>query len=372
MRILYLITRAEPGGAQMHVLELLKGFRGRAELHLAVGEDKDAFLVEAARGLGVEVHRLRHLVHPLDPRRDPLALGEVVALLRRLRPTLLHAHSSKAGFLGRVAARALGIRSLFTAHGWAFAEGVGPGRRALAVALEALAGRLGDGIITVSERDRNLALRYRVAAPGRIFTVWNGIPDTPHRADPGREPPRIAMVARFAPPKDHALLLRALASLKELPWSLDLVGDGPLLLEVRALAEGLGLAERVRFWGRRLDVDRLLAEAQVFALASNWEGLPLAVLEAMRAGLPVVASDVGGVGEAVEEGETGFLVARGDALGLRERLRELLLHPSLRVRMGLRGRLRYEERFRLERMLERTWRVYGRLLGRNPSLEGKL
>lgn len=366
-RILYLITRAEPGGAQVHVLELLKGFRGRAELHLAVGEDKDAFLVEAARGLGIEVHRIRHLVHPIDPRRDSLAFWEILVLLRRLRPTLLHAHSSKAGFLGRVAARALGIRSLFTAHGWAFTEGVSVGRKALAVTLEALAGRLGDGIIAVSEWDRNLALRYRVAAPNRIFTVWNGVPDTSHRADPAREPPRIAMVARFAPQKDHALLLTALASLRELPWTLDLVGDGPLLPEVQALAKRLGLAERVRFWGRRLDVDRLLAEVQVFVLTSNWEGLPLVVLEAMRAGLPVVASDVGGLREAVRDGETGFLVARGNALQLQERLRELLVHPSLRVQMGLKGRLRYEEHFRLERMLERTWAVYGYLWGWNSS-----
>ncbi|WP_353512403.1 glycosyltransferase, partial [Thermus sp. LT1-2-5] len=104
------------------------------------------------------------------------------------------------------------------------------------------------------------------------------MPDTPFRADPGREPPRLVMVARFAPQKDHALLLQALAGLRDLPWTLDLVGDGPLLARVRVLADGLGLASRVRFLGRRLDVDRILAEAQIFVLVSNWEGLPLVVL----------------------------------------------------------------------------------------------
>lgn len=108
MRLLYLITRAEPGGAQVHLLELLRGFRDRAELHLGVGEDQDGFLVEEARALGVRVHLLRHLVQPVRPVKDFRGLFEVMALLRKVRPHLLHAHSSKAGFLGRLAGRALG------------------------------------------------------------------------------------------------------------------------------------------------------------------------------------------------------------------------------------------------------------------------
>lgn len=363
MRFLYLITRAEPGGAQVHLLHLLKAFRPRAKLHLAVGEDNDRFLVDEARALEVEVHELRHLVWPISPRKDLAALREVLALLRDIKPDLLHAHSSKAGFIGRLAARLVGVKSVFTAHGWAFTEGVSVGRRALAVSLEKLAGRIGDAVITVSEWDRGLALRYRVAPPERIFTVRNGVSDTPLRATPSRHPPRLIMVARFASPKDQALLLRALASLKELPWSLDLVGDGPLLPQVKALAQTLSLSERVRFLGRRMDVDRLLAEAQIFVLVSNWEGLPLVVLEAMRAGLPVVASDVGGVGEAVVDGETGFLVPRGDGSLLKDRLRRLLADPGLRVQMGLAARKRYEEHFTVERMTEAVWGVYRRVLG---------
>jgi len=202
-----------------------------------------------------------------------------------------------------------------------------------------------------------------VVPPSRIRVVHNGIPDTPFRADPAKHPPRIVMVARFAPQKDQALLLRALAGLKELPWELELVGDGPLLPQAQALAEELDLGERVRFLGRRLDVDRVLAGAQVFVLASRWEGLPLTVLEAMRAGLPVVASDVGGVKEAVLEGETGFLVPRGDEGALRSRLALLLRDPALRVRMGRAGRRFYEEAFTLDRMLRKVWEAYASLLG---------
>ncbi|GAA6747090.1 glycosyltransferase family 4 protein [Thermus brockianus] len=368
MRVLYLITRAEPGGAQMHLLELLRAFRDRAELHLAVGQDEEDFLVKAARELGVETHLFAHMVQPIRPASDLRGLREVRDLIRRLRPDLVHAHSSKAGFLGRLAARSLGVRSVFTAHGWAFTDGVSPARRALALTLERLAGRVGDLVLAVSERDRELALRYRVVPPERIRVVWNGVPDTPLRADPGRHPPRIVMVGRFAPQKDHALLLRALAGLRGLPWRLDLVGQGSLLPEVRALAERLGLGERVRFLGKRLDVDRILADAQVFVLASNWEGLPLSVLEAMRAGLPVVASDVGGVREAVLEGRTGYLVPRGDEGLLRERLALLLQDPHLRVALGSEGRRRYETHFTLERMLSQVWATYEELLAGGSSL----
>ncbi|WP_253701082.1 glycosyltransferase family 4 protein [Thermus scotoductus] len=363
IRLLYLITRAEPGGAQVHLLELLRGFKDRAELHLGVGEDRDGFLIEEARALGVQVHILKHLLHPIRPHEDLLGLFEVASLLKRVNPHLLHAHSSKAGFLGRLAARALGVKSVYTAHGWAFTEGAPKGRRTLALAMERLAGRLSDRVIAVSRYDHDLALRHRVVPLEKLRVVPNGVPDTPLRAHPEAHPPRLVMVARFAPPKDHALLLRALSGLKGLPWTLDLVGEGPLLEEARRLAEELGLKGRVRFLGTRRDVAAVLAEAQVFVLTSNWEGLPLSVLEAMRAGLPVVATDVGGVGEAVVEGKTGFLVGRKDEAGLRERLCLLLENPALRASMGKAGRRRYEEAFTLERMLLETWRIYEEVLG---------
>ncbi|PTQ53820.1 MAG: Exopolysaccharide biosynthesis glycosyltransferase EpsF [Hydrogenibacillus schlegelii] len=348
----------------MHVLELLRSFRDRAEVHLGVGEDRDGFLIEEARRLGVEVHLLKHLVHPVRPDKDLRALTEMMALLRRVRPHLIHAHSSKAGFLGRIVARALGVKSVFTAHGWAFTEGVPEGRKRLALAMERLAGRLGDRVIAVSKYDRALALRHQVVPEDRIRVIWNGVPDVSFRSSPEVSPPKMVMVARFAPPKDHTLLLRALSGLRDLPWSLDLVGDGPLLLEVRALADGLGLEGRVRFLGTRRDVAQILASAQVFVLASRWEGLPLSILEAMRAGLPVVATDVGGVREAVIDGRTGYLIPRGDQERLQERLKQLILNHELRAQMGTAGRRRYEKHFTIERMVEKTLAVYEDVVAR--------
>jgi glycosyltransferase involved in cell wall biosynthesis len=226
--------------------------------------------------------------------------------------------------------------------------------------VERAAGPLASRFITVSEFDRRLGLAAGIASEDRIVTVHNGMPDTPGvpQADPGGDPPRLVMVARFGPQKDHPTLLAALAGLRDYPWEMDLIGDGPLLEQTKRLAAELGLAGRARFLGQRTDVDRLLAAAQVSVLASNWEGFPLSILEAMRAGLPVIASSVGGVAESVSDGETGYLVPRGDVEALREGIRRLLTDRSLRVRLGASGRLRFQRHFTLARSVEKTLAVY--------------
>jgi glycosyltransferase involved in cell wall biosynthesis len=127
------------------------------------------------------------------------------------------------------------------------------------------------------------------------------------------------------------------------------------------------LATGVRFWGERLDVHELLAQAQIALLVTNYEGFPLSILEAMRAGLPLVASSVAGVTESVHDGVTGYLIPRGDSELLRDRIRRLVTTPSLRVQMGSAGRMRYERQFTLDRMVARTLEVYREIRGSSSS-----
>ncbi len=133
------------------------------------------------------------------------------------------------------------------------------------------------------------------------------------------------------------------------------------------LSGALGIDGRVEFLGLRGDVEKLLAEAQVFVLASNYEGFPISIVEAMRAGLPVVASDVGGVCESVCDGENGFLVPRGDVPTLRERLQRLISNETLRARMGAASRRRYVEEFTAKRMVSKTLAVYEKVLGASTN-----
>ncbi len=360
MRIVYIITKASPiGGAQIHVRDLAAAVAAQGHSPTVITSGSGTF-IDDLRQLGIPVLVLRHLTAPIRPLSDLRALGEVRSALATLKPDLIAAHSSKAGILARLAARSLRVPVVFTVHGWAFTPGVPPLEAALYRQVERLVGPLASRIITVSEYDRRLGLAARVAPEDRLVTVHNGMPDVPAelRADPARSPARLVMVARYGAQKDHPTLLRALADLRQHPWELDLVGDGPSMGQTEALATELGLAGRVRFLGQRSDVERILAAAQVSLLVTNWEGFPLSILEAMRAGLPVVASSVGGVAESVRDEESGYLVPRADVPHLRDRIERLLTDPALRARLGAAGRARFVGDFTLSASVARTLAVY--------------
>jgi glycosyltransferase involved in cell wall biosynthesis len=360
LKLVYIITKASPiGGAQIHVRDLAAAVAAQGHAPTVITSGRGTF-IDDLRALGIPVVVLRHLTTPIRPLQDLRALREIHAALAELQPDLIAAHSSKAGILARLAARRLRVPVVFTVHGWAFTPGVPALDAAVYRRVERLVGPLASRIIAVSEYDRQLGLEARIAPPERLVTVHNGMPDVPPalQADPAGSPPRLVMVARYGAQKDHPTLLRALASLQRHPWELDLIGDGPLMGETEALARELGLGGRVHFLGQRNDVDRRLASAQISLLITNWEGFPLSILEAMRAGLPVVASDVGGVAESVRDGESGFLVARGDVAQLRDRIERLLADPHLRRRLGASGRERFVRDFTLDVSVAKTLAVY--------------
>lgn len=360
MRIAYLITRSDTvGGAHVHVRDLsLALLDAGHEVCVMVGQE-GPFTHELSRR-GIAHQSVRNLVRQANPWRDLRALWEIRSALASFAPDIVSTHSSKAGCLGRMAAASLGLPVIFTAHGWAFTDGVSrPAARLYRTAERCLA-PLATRVITVSDYDRALALRGRVVPPQKLITVHNGMPDIPAclYARPELTPVRLTMIARFEEQKDHATLLRALGGLTQYAWDLDLIGDGPLRHLAERIVSVEQLGGRVRFLGLCHNIAERLAESQIFLLISNWEGFPRSILEAMRARLPVVASDVGGSSESVVENETGFLVPRGDVATLRNRLARLFTDPALRVRLGQGGRKRYEEQFTLGVMLEKTLRVY--------------
>jgi len=357
--VLIVITRGQAGGAQVHVRDLVQGLRDRIDFHVVVGDE--GFLSQQLRALGAPVHIVPALQREIDPRADRAALGAIRKLVRSLRPHLVHTHSSKAGLLGRLAARLEGVPAIHTAHAWSFSDGLSWRRKALAVPIEALVGRLTRRFVVVSEADRDVGTRWHVAPDRSVRVVHNGVSDVPQRARPDRDGVPIAiMVARLAAPKDHLLLLHAMAGL-DLPWRLRLVGDGPQRHRIEAAVAALGLADRVRLVGDSDAVPKLLASSHVAVLVSRQEGFPLVVLEAMRAGLPVIASNVGGVAEAVQDGVTGLLVPQGDEAALRVALGRLCGNPALRQSMGEAGRRAYEAHFTVGHMLAGTLDVYREL-----------
>lgn len=365
MRVIEVITRGDDmGGAQLHVVQV-------AERLLADGHDvlvitgPPGVVTDRLDALGVprvSIPQLRREIHPI---RDASALLALRREILRFRPDLVACHSSKAGILGRLAARLAGVPAVFTAHGWAFTEGIAPRTRAVYRLVERSVGRMTDAMICVSDFDRQLAIDAGIPAH-LLITIHNGIPAEPAVPSSLESSERmsVVMTSRFVPQKDQGTLVRAVAALDRV--DLHFVGDGPTVPAVRDLATSLGMAHRCHFHGLRANVLPYLEASDVFCQISHWEGFPLATLEAMRAGRPTIVSDGGGAAEAVLDGETGFVVGRGAVEELRCRLRELLDDPGRRRTMGQAARQYFDAQFTFDRMYERTVAVYERVIARKP------
>jgi glycosyltransferase involved in cell wall biosynthesis len=369
MKIAQVLTRGDVlGGAQSHVRELSLELR-RLGHEVTVITGAPGIFTDQLRQADIPWLQVKSLVRPLRPHRDLAAFVQLWSVLRQLKPDLVCAHTAKAGSLGRAAARLHNIPSVFTPHGWSMFDRISLTWNPFFCWTERLAGRLGTRVINVCEFERGCAQQVGVGPANALEVVHNGIPEIPLiRVRPiDTQPPLIVMVARFAPQKDHATLLQALSGLLRMEWSLLLVGAGELEPKIIAQVAALGLDNRVRILPAETDVSRLLMDAQIFVLSTHFEALPISILEAMRAGLPVVATDVGGISESVRDGETGLLTRHGDVNGLRGALASLIAEPALRLELGSAGRRLWRAQFTASTMAARTVEVYKRALSQQEA-----
>ena len=367
MRIVHVLTRGDVvGGAQSHVRELSVELRSLGH-EVTVITGAAGVFTDQLREAGIPCLQVKSLVRPLRPHLDVAALVQLWCALRELKPDLVCAHTAKAGSLGRAAARLRHIPSVFTPHGWSMFDRTTLKLNPFFCWAESLAGRLGTRVINVCEFEREFAQKFGVCPAKTLDVVHNGIADT--RLERARaidaQPPVIVMVARFESQKDHSTLLQALSGLLGMEWRLLLVGTGELQRRVVAQVDALALGDRVRILPPDTNVARLLMEAQIFVLSSHFEALPISILEAMRAALPVVATDVGGICESVRHQETGLLARHGDAGGLRAALARVIAEPALRVALGTAGRRLWSKQFTAATMAARTVEVYKRALASN-------
>ena len=361
MKCLYIITNSELGGAQVHLNDLITHLPQNIHIEVVVGSQ--GWLWDELLKSKIKCYYMPTLVRQISPISDLITIYKLRKIVVSVNPDIIHCHSSKAGFIGRIVGRICGIPVIFTAHGWSFTEGISDKKRRLYKLLEQMISRWSTKIICVSNYDRLLGISAMSKFANKFITVHNGIPDIMYSNNNKTNfnaPLNLIMVARFNEQKDHSLLLKAISMLKMegIKFNTTLVGDGPLLNQTKKLADDLGISDEVHFLGARMDVEKLLKKQDVFLLISKWEGFPISILEAMRAGLPIIASDVGGVTEAVIQDETGFVIPRGDLKALVARMRQFHMKRQMCQQLGVNGRNHFYQFFTIDKMVEKIVEIY--------------
>lgn len=363
LKIAYVIARGDAfGGASLHVCDLARRLTDDGHVvEIFVGGTQDMEVPRRLAAKGLNFQCIPEMGRAISPKNDFKALRVLRSKIRQFSPHLVSAHASKAGVLGRLACLGMRLPVIYTPHCWSFADGFP--NASLYLWIERCLAPLATRIITVSEQERQLGLSRRVGTSAKTVCIHNGVTEIPAKSNRYDDhavghAPRIVMVARFEEQKDQELLLLSLSDNRDLDWHLTLIGNGPRKEACEEVARDCGIAARVEFAGYSDRVEAHLDRADIFVLITHWEGFPRSLLEAMRAGLPAIVSDVGGCSEAVSDGATGRIVRHGDRRHLTEVLRELLGDREQRLAMGLHARKMYEEKFSFEIMYARYLDVY--------------
>ncbi|HQT78627.1 MAG: glycosyltransferase family 1 protein [Rhodospirillales bacterium 20-64-7] len=351
------------------LLPLMRAIRDRG--HEVVGACAEGPLLATVRAEGFRVIPVP-FIRRLSPVAHVRAFRALVAILRAEKPDIVHAHMPISGFLARLAARVAGVPHIaYTCHGFLFNHAASsPPRRALSLLMEWVAARYTDIFLTVSEAEARDARRLHIAAHAQA--VRNGRDPAVFRPDPaarariraelGVPADRVVVIAvsRLVWHKGYPELAQAMRSAPEAElWVVGQRLDTDRGPDMEAVLRGAGLGSRLRLLGYREDIPALLAAADIFALPSRFEGLPMSVIEAMLTGLPVVATSVRGPDEQVIDGVTGLKAPPGDAAALGAALRRLTRDPDLRAAMGDAGRESALDRYDEAKVLARTLDLLG-------------
>jgi glycosyltransferase involved in cell wall biosynthesis len=366
MKILYIIGGLGVGGAERQLLYLAESIARLADVTVVSLSESDI-------GLWPEFERLVGVQTVLCPKRpgiDPTLIPRLVTLFRRERPVIVHTYLRTAGYWGRVAACLAGVPIRISSE-----RNIEIERGSFANVLDRILSWATDRVVVNADAIRDYLIRTEGLNPLKIDVIYNGVPASHALLDPEMHAMRrelgleefeyvVGFIGRLVPQKNPGLFLEmAQAVLRSgLKCGLLLVGGGPLSATLGEQARNLGIEKSVRFAGVRNDVPRILGVIDLLVLTSNWEGLPNVILEALAAGIPAVATNVGGVGELLTDGTTGYVVPPRDLPTLVDRVIDILSDSSFRAECGRRGREHVQSHFSISGMVDSTVALYNQVL----------
>lgn len=381
IKVMRVIGRLNVGGPSIHVVNLNAGLdRRRFQQRLVIGTENPAegSMVDYALARGVTPHVIPEIVTAFSlSARDAKAVAKLYALMRRERPDIVHTHTAKAGFIGRLAARFARVPVIVhTFHGHVLHGYYGPVKNELLRRLEQSLALITDRLVTVSEQVKKELVGYGIAPADKITVVPLGFDLKPfldayeRRGDFRREMglsnehKLVGIVGRIFPIKNHELFLQAAARVaaREPAARFVIVGDGPLRLALERQAVELGITERVRFTGWRRDVAKIYADLDALVISSDNEGTPVSVIEAMASGCPAVATRVGGLPDLIADEETGLLVPPKDAERLADAVLRVLQDSAMAGTVSQNAMSTARRRFGVERLIADMDRLYSELL----------
>lgn len=372
IKILFCLTKLELGGAQKQVLSLI-GSLDKNSFSPYLFTACHGMLIDEAKCIpGLEIKFSRFLERPINVFKDFFSLIEAYRFIRKEKIHIVHTHSSKAGIIGRLAAHFAGVKIIIhTVHGWSFNDFQPPFVRRFYILLEKVCGRFSSKLVVVSEHDHAKGISKNIADPAKFRLIYYGIDkdgfsDNPVRIkdDYNKDDFVVGMISCFKPQKapvdfvKFAYLLR-----KKLPCvKFVLAGDGVLRKEIEEAVKKHSLCGQFILAGWCRQIPEFLSGLDLFVLTSLWEGMPISVLEAMSSGLPVLATQTGGISEVVKEAETGFLVKPHDMHIMAEKAFTLLKNGNLRQQIGRNAKNFLAGRFTLHETVSMHQQLYRELL----------
>jgi glycosyltransferase involved in cell wall biosynthesis len=365
MYIFHIITRGDTnGGAQAHVLNLVKEqIRQGHRVSIICGKSSQVF--EELKILAVHVFSLECIKRDIHPYYDVLSIIKIIKIIKSEQPHIIACHTSKAGVIGRFAGKLSSTKTIYTPHSWIFSEPSHAKKKSKYIKIEKIMAFFCDKIITVSKNDFNIAKKLSISVH-KCITIHNGMKDTDKKLIKKnyliKNKIKLITVARLEKPKDYNTLFLALSAIKDKSWTLDIFGDGSLRDSLELKSQQLGISDKVIFHGDCQDIEQRLFASDIFILISQSEGFPISIIEAMRTGLPVIASDVGGIPEAVKQGENGMLINNKNIDSLVNAIEYFISNPKKIAKYGRNGRVKYEKLLTAKIMSDKTLALYNDVL----------